>query len=158
MIRKVCPILLMILTIDLPPAHAQKKPKSKPAHISEAVMILLEEDKGWYYVAESVSDYVFVKKDTIKQFEDGTVKLWVKYKPKNVTNWREGRPAPKGLDYLLDYEQLDCARKLSGVLQLVLYDKQGIVIKSQLGSRRWEEIIPESVDELIFDYVCHEKK
>ena len=61
-------------------------------------------------------------------------------------------------DYNLSLYEFDCSKNISRMLSVYTYDKNGTCIYNNVTDNPvWDPIIPETVFETVFDYICKSK-
>jgi hypothetical protein len=101
---------------------------------------------SWYYDAESLSRSSpdIVRVWTIRKFTDKGVREMVKNFGKQYEN----------IDHSKGFEEINCSKKRLRILSYTHYSKKGEVIHSQTSEGLWNDILPDSQWDKLYQLVC----
>lgn len=111
---------------------------------------------GWVYLDESVTKIKYYVKDI--ELSDNYTKdyvCWVKTvnSPKHYKD-KKGNWIIKQSDYSIERWKIYCSSKSYALLYYVNYNSKGQVISSDKLRGEIDEVIPDTMSEAVFDFVC----
>jgi len=149
-------ILTLALTFIFTFYHSQKSEiiQDVPNHVFENVA------NGWVYIDESVTKIKYYVKNI--EASDGYSKdytFWVKTvnSPKTYKD-KKGNWKTKQSGYSLERWKVYCGSKRYALLSYVDYDSKGQVISSGKLVGEIKDVVPETMAEAVFDFVCSKQQ
>ena len=115
-----------------------------------------QEETGWKYIgnAKDGSD-LYVKMESLDSY---TKEAWVKMtNPVTSKKTKSGKTIKSGGGYSLGYWKVKCEDKTYGISSRMKYSSKGNVISQgeEYYDPQDERIIPDTVGEAIFKYICN---
>jgi len=111
----------------------------------------------WEFCAKSGWGYYYYDPQSIKRVSKDTIQVWEKavYTEKGVQDMvKDLGPKYIELSYTLQLCEFNCSEKKSRILSATFYNNEGGIIGSFSYPTTWEFVVPESVDEHLFNIVC----
>lgn len=108
------------------------------------------QDDKWLYAGSSKQkDKVYIRSEYVSK-ENGKIYIWTKWKvPKQVIN---------KITYLnveiKEFVGVECETKKMTTKKSIIYSSSGKVIKSYDDYENWQDIIPDSMEEVILNTIC----
>lgn len=100
----------------------------------------------WVFVAESVDrETMFYLDSTYRELSSGNKIIWEKELFKDGT-------------YILNYMEFDCQQIRFRATYSIAYDRLGTTTNTDTSAQRWENPVPDSIAEALFEKVCGLKK
>lgn len=111
----------------------------------------------WSYIGSSVNKMDYYIKDIRKTYKDDVYSIWLKieYPEKKVKN-KKGQWTTVAGNHTISSSDINCTEKETKLDRVIKYSNKGIVLKDQTMYSEWERIIPESMAEAVFNFVCGE--
>ncbi len=99
----------------------------------------------WVRLSESEGgNVIFVDASSVKKMGNSIVRFWQKTNySKDKDGWKE----------TVALQEIDCSGRMSKLISFTIYFTKGDVRTVQEKSE-WQFIVPDSVKEPVFDYVC----
>lgn len=93
-------------------------------------------------------------KSTIESKDGAIIKIWIKEELKNKTLKKNGKATNYTNVKMLMLGEFDCSNKMSKFNSTIYYDSKGNVLQRSNDEADWENITPETIQELLFTKVC----
>ena len=118
--------------------------------------ITIAEAADWVLITSSNDgDKIYIDQESIKHNSTNTIKVWEKHVPEGSTFEKPFNS--KKVTRLLVYREYDCEQKRKRKLQSDFYFEDGSKQEYQ-GPDEWSYVIPETVAEIIIQYLCKNEK
>lgn len=110
-------------------------------------------DNNWISILAKNGQQWFLK-STIESKEGSIIKIWIKEELKNKTLKKNGKATNYTNVKMLMLGEFDCGNKMSKFNSTIYYDSKGNVVQRSNDETAWENITPETIQELLFNKVC----
>jgi hypothetical protein len=120
-----------------------------------AVSLGITAKAKWKYAGTSQGNIVVYDTNSIKR-RGPVVSVWEKWLPIGETN-RQRRADSLSMPtfaYQIERSEYHCTKKQLRNVRTVLYDTEGRIIDSSDEADAWEDVVPDSIGEVISDAVC----
>lgn len=107
----------------------------------------------WIKVVTSQENVFFIKSENVAK-EGSVIKFWTKTKIKSKTLINNGKNTTYTNVKQLMLLACDCSNKVFKIYSSIFYDSKGKVIHNSNDETDWENIVPETVMEAIFNKAC----
>lgn len=108
---------------------------------------------NWISVLSQNGQQWFLK-STIESKDGAVIKIWVREEIKNKTLKKNGKATNYVNVKMLMLGEFDCSNKMSKFNSTIYYDSKGNVLQRTNDETDWENITPETIQELLFTKVC----
>ena len=108
---------------------------------------------NWISVLTQNGQQWFLK-STIESKDRAIIKIWIKEELKNKTLKKNGKATNYTNVKMLMIGEFDCSNKMSKFNSTIYYDSKGNVLQRANDETDWENITPETIQELLFTKVC----
>ncbi|MBS1750424.1 MAG: tetratricopeptide repeat protein [Bacteroidetes bacterium] len=110
-------------------------------------------ENDWIKVLSQDGQQWFIK-STIVSNEGGIIKIWIKEELPKKALTKSGKTINYSNVKMLMLAEFDCTSKMSKFNSTVYYDSKGNVLQRSTNETDWEDITPETIQELLFTKVC----
>lgn len=110
-------------------------------------------ENNWISVLSQNGKQWFLK-STIESKDRAIIKIWIKEELKNETLKKNGKIINYTSVKMLMLGEFDCGNKMSKFNSTIYYDSKGNVLQRSNDETGWENITPETIQELLFTKVC----
>jgi tetratricopeptide (TPR) repeat protein len=108
---------------------------------------------NWISVLSQNGQQWFLK-STIESKDGAIIKIWIKEELKSKTLKKNGKATNYANVKMLMLGEFDCSNKMSKFNSTIYYDSKGNVLQRTNDETDWENITPETIQELLFKKVC----
>ena len=110
-------------------------------------------ENNWISILSQNGQLWFLK-STIESKDGAIIKIWIKEELKNKTLKKNGKATNYTNVKMLMIGEFDCSNKMSKFNSTIYYDSKGNVLQRANDETDWENITPETIQELLFTKVC----
>lgn len=110
-------------------------------------------ENDWINVLSQNGQQWFIK-STIVSKEGGIIKIWIKEELTKKALTKNGKTINYANVKMLILAEFYCTSKMSKFNSTVYYDSKGNVLQRSTNETDWEDITPETIQELLFTKVC----
>jgi len=125
------------------------------------VSVLLIGHKGiaqdWVYIGSDRKGSKWYIKSSYVTKNYNSIKIWSKQVNKSSTITKNGKKITLNNTYTVDLYEYNCSEQTSKLIGSTTYNSQGRVIKTfkvEEYNQEWDDVVPDSMGELILNKVC----
>lgn len=110
-------------------------------------------ENDWINVLSQNEQQWFIKSTFVSR-DGGIIKIWIKENLQKKSLIKNGKTINYVNAKMMMLAEFDCINKMSKFNSTVYYDSKGNVLQRSTNETNWEDITPETIQELLFTKVC----